>query len=80
MRGCPSHLKTANPRPNITAEETQTFEKVRAILRDGGIFLGNFWMQGGYFEIRIEHGGKVIVIKSTRCFPGSFDPQGGMLP
>ena len=67
------------PRPNVTAEETETFGKVGAVLRDGGIFLGNFWMQGGYFEIRIEHGGKVMVFKSTRCFPESFDPKGYML-
>ena len=35
------------PPPNVTAEEAETFEKVSAVLRDGGIFLGNFWMQGG---------------------------------
>ena len=65
------------PPPKITAEETATFEKVSAILRNGGIFRGNIWMRGGYYEIRIEHQGEVIVFKSTRCFPGSFDPQGG---
>ena len=68
------------PPPNVTAEETEIFGKVSALLSDGGIFLGNFWVQGGYFEIRIERGGKVIVFTSTRCFPGSFDPKGRMLP
>ena len=66
-------------RPNVTAEDTNTFGKVSAVLRDGGIFLGNFWMQSGYFEIRIEHQGTVVVFKSTRCFPGSFDPKDCML-
>ncbi len=67
------------PPPNVTAEEAETFEKISAVLRERGIFLGNFWMQGGYFEIRVEHRGKVIVFKSTRCFPGSFEPKGRML-
>jgi len=66
-------------RPTVTAEEAETFEKVSAVLRDGGVFLGNFWTQGGYFEIRVEHGGHVIVFTSPRCFPGSFDPKGRVL-
>ena len=65
--------------PTVTAEGTETFEKVNAILADGGIFLGNFWTPGGYFEIRIEHGGTVLVFTSPRCFPGSFDSKGRVL-
>ena len=67
------------PRPQVTAEETEMFGKVSALLSDGGIFLGNFWVKGRYYEIRIEHRGTVIVFQSTRCFPGSFDPTGRRL-
>ena len=66
-------------RPTVTAEEAETFEKIRAVLNDGGIFLGNFWTPGGYFEIKVEHDGEVIVFTSPRCFPGSFDPKGRVL-
>ena len=75
----PSEDREPIRQPTVTVEETETFEKVDALLRDGGIFLGNFWTPGGYFEIRIEHAGTVIVFTSPRCFPGSFDPKGRVL-
>lgn len=67
------------PQSLVSTTERETFDKIYALLKQGGIFLGNFWVnqkeKKGCFEIRVKCKDKIITFESERCFPESFGPQ-----